>query len=39
MLEITDFSVAFGKAKILNRITLRVGKGEVVTLIGPNGCR
>jgi branched-chain amino acid transport system ATP-binding protein len=37
MLEITDFSVAFGKAKILNRITLRVGKGEVVTLIGPNG--
>ncbi len=37
MLEITDLSVAYGGAAVLRQVTLNVGAGEVVALLGSNG--
>ncbi len=36
-LRFVDVSVKVGERTLLDRITLRVGKGELVALIGPNG--
>ena len=37
MLEIENLSVAYGAIQALRGVTLRVGEGSVVTLIGANG--
>lgn len=37
MLEVRDLSIRYGNSTILSGIALKVEKGEVVTLIGPNG--
>ncbi|GCL47865.1 ABC transporter ATP-binding protein [Microcystis aeruginosa] len=37
MLEINDLSVNYGGIKALQQVSLRVEKGEIVTLIGANG--
>jgi branched-chain amino acid transport system ATP-binding protein len=37
MLEVTDLSVSYGAIAALRGITLKVGKGAIVTLIGGNG--
>jgi branched-chain amino acid transport system ATP-binding protein len=37
MLEITDLSVSYGAISALRGISLKVGKGAIVTLIGGNG--
>lgn len=37
MLEISDLSVNYGGIKALQQVSLRVEKGEIVTLIGANG--
>jgi ABC-2 type transport system ATP-binding protein len=37
-LEITDVHKYFGKQKVLNGLSLRVEEGEIVGLLGPNGC-
>ena len=37
-LEITDVHKSFGKQKVLNGLSLRVEEGEIVGLLGPNGC-
>src|SRR5437667_9957956 len=37
LLQITDLSVNYGAIEALRGISLRVEKGEVVTLIGANG--
>ncbi|MFD1660672.1 ABC transporter ATP-binding protein [Streptomyces caeni] len=37
MLEITAVSAAYGEARVLHEVSLRVGAGEVVTLVGRNG--
>ncbi|EPF17429.1 MAG: ABC transporter ATP-binding protein [Microcystis aeruginosa Ma_MB_F_20061100_S19] len=37
MLEINDLSVNYGGIKALEQVSLRVEKGEIVTLIGANG--
>ncbi|TRV42546.1 MAG: ABC transporter ATP-binding protein [Microcystis panniformis Mp_MB_F_20051200_S9] len=37
MLEINDLSVNYGGIKALQRVSLRVETGEIVTLIGANG--
>jgi len=37
MLEISELSVAYGAIAALNGVSLRVGAGEIVTLIGGNG--
>ena len=37
MLEAEDISVHYGKAQILHDVTLKVEKGEIVAIMGPNG--
>ncbi len=37
VLEVRDLTVRFGGVVALNRISLTVGRGEVVTIIGANG--
>ena len=37
MLRIEDVSVDFGDKQALDRITLEVGPGETVTVLGPSG--
>ncbi len=37
LLEVTDLSVAYGSIQALRRVSLRVERGEIVTLIGGNG--
>jgi branched-chain amino acid transport system ATP-binding protein len=37
LLELTDVHVHYGKVEALKGITLNVGEGEIVTLIGGNG--
>ena len=37
MLEAEDISVHYGKAQILHGVNLKVEKGEIVAIMGPNG--
>ena len=37
MLEINDLHAFYGKSHILHGVTLQVGKGEIVSLLGRNG--
>jgi branched-chain amino acid transport system ATP-binding protein len=37
MLELTDVHAGYGNAEVLHGITLRVGEGDVVSLVGSNG--
>ena len=37
MLEVSAVSVAYGDVRVLHRVSLRVGQGEIVSLLGANG--
>jgi branched-chain amino acid transport system ATP-binding protein len=37
VLEVRDLSVSYGKVEALHHINLKIRKGEIVTVIGPNG--
>jgi len=37
LLEIKDLHTGYGKSEVLHGISLRVGQGEIVTLVGANG--
>ena len=37
MIEVEDLEVRYGPATALDRVSLTVGRGEMVALIGPNG--
>ena len=37
MLEVNDLNTYFGKSHILYGVSLSVGKGEIVSLLGRNG--
>ena len=37
MLEVVDLSVAYGQRRALDGVSLTVGRGEIVTLLGANG--
>jgi branched-chain amino acid transport system ATP-binding protein len=37
MLEVKDLKVRFGRKEVLHGVSLRVAKGEIVTLVGSNG--
>ena len=37
LLEVTDMTVGYGRIEALHGISLSVGDGELVTLIGANG--
>ncbi len=38
LIELKDVSKSYGKNQVLNNISLKVAKGEVIVLIGPSGC-
>ena len=37
MLEINSLDVAYGRVQVLFDVSIRVGQGELVTVIGANG--
>ena len=37
-LETRDLSVVFGERAVLDRVNLRIGRGEVFVVMGPSGC-
>jgi branched-chain amino acid transport system ATP-binding protein len=37
MLEVENVDVSYGALAVLHRVSLRVGRGEIVALVGPNG--
>jgi branched-chain amino acid transport system ATP-binding protein len=37
ILEVENLSFSFGRAKVLDNVSMHVDAGEIVTLIGPNG--
>jgi branched-chain amino acid transport system ATP-binding protein len=37
LLDVRDLSVAYGRVAAVNRISLKVDEGSIVTVIGPNG--
>ncbi|BBI32282.1 amino acid ABC transporter ATP-binding protein [Cohnella abietis] len=37
MIKLTNISKSFGRNQVLNRINLKVDKGEVVAILGPSG--
>ena len=37
MLEVRSLSVAYGDVRVLHGVSLRVGQGEIVSLVGANG--
>ncbi len=37
MLEVKNLAINYGKAQVLHDVNLRVEKGEIVAIIGPNG--
>ncbi|MGH7799565.1 MAG: ABC transporter ATP-binding protein [Thermodesulfobacteriota bacterium] len=37
MLEIIELETGYGKKKVLNGVSIKIEKGEIVALIGPNG--
>jgi branched-chain amino acid transport system ATP-binding protein len=37
LLEIKDISINYGKAKAVEKVSLEVGEGEVVSIVGANG--
>jgi branched-chain amino acid transport system ATP-binding protein len=37
ILEVEDLSFSYGRAKVLDTVSMHVDAGEIVTLIGPNG--
>lgn len=36
-LEVNDLTVLYDRAMVLNRVSIKVDKGELVSLVGPNG--
>ncbi len=37
MLDVVNLAVSYGKAQVLHNVNLRVARGEVVAILGPNG--
>ena len=37
LLEVTDVNLELEKRLLLERVNLKVGRGEILTIIGPNG--
>ena len=38
LLEVADLAAGYGETEILHGVSMRVDAGEIVTIIGPNGC-
>ncbi|MEA3545069.1 MAG: zinc ABC transporter ATP-binding protein ZnuC [Thermodesulfobacteriota bacterium] len=37
LLEVSDVSLELGKRLLLEKVNLKIGRGEILTIIGPNG--
>ena len=38
LLEASDLVAGYGETEILHGVSITVSEGEVITIIGPNGC-
>ena len=38
ILEIKDFSMNYGKSRVLKNINLEIEKNRITAIIGPSGC-
>ena len=38
IIEIRDCTAVYGENKVLDQVSLTVGKGEFIVIIGPSGC-
>ena len=37
ILEVNGLNVSYGKAKVINNVSINVAEGEIVTILGANG--
>jgi len=38
LIQVEEISFGYTRKTVLNEISFSIGKGEIVTLLGPNGC-
>jgi len=37
LIQVDNLSVSYGAHKVLSHVSMEISKGEIVTIVGPNG--